>query len=54
MTGIVDDLVGMNVGDSKSVQHVVPNAWWEFDLRGSDIICDIKMRELFSWDLPQV
>lgn len=58
LAGIVDDMMGMTVGETRTIDQVVPDTWWENGLeeglRGSKIQCDIQIRELFSWDLPEV
>lgn len=46
--------MGMNVGESKTVELLVPDTWWEKDRRGTTLLADITVKELFSWDVPEV
>ena len=44
----------MVVGDERSIDSVFPETWHEpQSLRGVPCRCDIKVNELFEWDLPQ-
>lgn len=44
----------MVVGDERSIDSVFPETWHEpQSLRGLPCRCDIKVNELFEWDLPQ-
>lgn len=53
--GVVDGMVGMNVGEERSITTEVGDTWWEPDaLRGVEVRADIKLNELFEWDLPEV
>ena len=45
----------MVVGDERSIDSEFPETWHEpRSLRGVPCRCDIKVNELFEWDLPQV
>ena len=53
--GVVEGMVGMNVGEERSITTEVGDTWWEPDaLRGVEVRADIKLNELFEWDLPEV
>ena len=52
--GLVEGMEGMVVGDERSIDSVFPETWHEpQSLRGVPCRCDIKVNELFEWDLPQ-
>ena len=47
--------MGMTVGDERAITTQVGDTWWEPDtLRGVGIRADIKLKELFEWELPEV
>ena len=53
--GVVEGMVGMSVGDERAITTEVGDTWWEPDtLRGVEIRADIKLKELFEWELPEV
>lgn len=55
IAGVVDGLVGMSVGEERSIVSTVEDTWWEEkNLKGVDIRADISLVELFDWDLPEV
>lgn len=46
---------GMVVGDERSIETAFPQNWHEPEsLRGVPCRCDVKVNELFEWDLPEV
>jgi len=48
-------LVGMHTGEERVVEVTVGNAWWEPEgLAGVSIKCDVALKELFEWELPEV
>ncbi len=54
--GVVEAMIGMKVGDSRSPVIMLPDSE-EFQpaaLRGANIQANIKLNELFEFDLPQV
>ncbi|KAK9835180.1 hypothetical protein WJX81_004039 [Elliptochloris bilobata] len=53
--GIVAGMEGMVVGDERSIDSAFPQNWHEpQSLRGVPCRCDIKVNELFEWDLPEL
>lgn len=47
--------MGMNVGDKRALESVVGDAWWEPEgLAGIPVRCDVTLREIFEWDVPEV
>ena len=43
------------VGDERSIETAFPQNWHEPEsLRGVPCRCDVKVNELFEWDLPEV
>ena len=47
--------MGMNVGEKRALESVVGDAWWEPEgLAGIPVRCDVTLREIFEWDLPEV
>ncbi|KAK9909292.1 hypothetical protein WJX75_000086 [Coccomyxa subellipsoidea] len=55
LVGIVEGMVGMTVGDERAITTQVGDTWWEPDtLRGVGIRADIKLKELFEWELPEL
>ncbi|CAL8467961.1 g7499 [Coccomyxa elongata] len=55
LVGVVEGMVGMNVGEERSITTEVGDTWWEPDaLRGVKVRADIKLNELFEWDLPEL
>lgn len=52
--GIVAGMEGMVVGDERSIETAFPQNWHEPEsLRGVPCRCDVKVNELFEWDLPE-
>jgi hypothetical protein len=48
-------MVGMGPGEAREIATTVGDTWWEPEpLRGVDLRCDITLKEVFEWDLPQV
>lgn len=55
LPGVVEGMVGMGPGEAREIATTVGDTWWEPEpLRGVDLRCDITLKEVFEWDLPQV
>ena len=53
--GVVEGIMGMNVGEKRALESVVGDAWWEPEgLAGVPVRCDVTLREIFEWDLAEV
>ena len=53
--GVVEGIMGMNVGDKRALESVVGDAWWEPEgFAGIPVRCDVTLREIFEWDVPEV
>ena len=47
--------MGMKAGEERTLESVVGDAWWEPEgLEGIPVRCDVSLRELFEWDVPEV
>ena len=47
--------MGMNVGEKRALESVVGDTWWEPEgLAGIPVRCDVTLREIFEWDVPEV
>ncbi len=45
----------MKVGEKRTLESVVGDAWWEPEgLAGIPVRCDVSLKELFEWDVPEV
>lgn len=49
-----EDVIGMTVGETKSFKHIMPNTWWEPDVRGTEVIYEITVQEVLAWELPEM
>jgi hypothetical protein len=53
--GVIAGMEGMTVGEERSISATIGDTWWEPGaLRGVDTRCDVALKELFEWDLPEV
>ncbi|CAL5219954.1 g1886 [Coccomyxa viridis] len=55
IAGVVEGIMGMNVGEKRALESVVGDAWWEPEgLAGVPVRCDVTLREIFEWDLAEL
>ena len=53
--GVVDGIMGMNVGEERVLEQTVGDAWWEPEgLAGIPVRCDVALKEVFQWNVPEV
>lgn len=51
----MDGIMGLTVGEERTLESVVGDAWWEPEgLEGIPVRCDVSLKELFEWDVPEV
>jgi len=50
----VDGLIGMSVGEERTVPVTFPDTWEPEQLRGVKANCTVKAKEIFDWSLPEV
>ena len=53
-TVVLEGMVGMAVGETRVLRDTVPDTWWETSMRGSSLDCTVTLKEVFSWELPEV
>ena len=54
-TGVIEGIMGMDVGEEKGIETTVGDAWWEPEgLAGIPVRCDVALRETFEWNVPEV
>lgn len=54
IAGLVSGLLGVNVGEERTVPVTLPDTWQPEQLRGVKANCTCKVQEIFEWDLPEV
>jgi hypothetical protein len=54
LSGLVAGMLGMAVGDERTVTVTLPQTWEPAQLRGVRADCTIKVKEIFEWELPEV
>ena len=47
-------MLGMLVGEERSIVQKIPDTWEPASLRGVEVRCEIRLNELFEWELPEV
>ena len=52
--GFIDDIQGMQAGDRRELEYTLPDTWWEPTLQGTEVMCNVTLKELFTWELPKV
>ena len=41
-------------GDRRLLDYTLEDEAFDEQMRGMEVVCDVNLRELFSWELPQV
>lgn len=54
LAGFIDDIQGMVVGDRRLLDFTIEDEAYADNLRGLQVVCDVTLKELFTWELPQV
>lgn len=47
-------MMGMEVGEERTVTVTLPQSWEPEQLRGVQADCSVKVKEIFEWQLPEV
>lgn len=53
LAGFIDDIQGMNVGERRELDYTLPDTWWEPSIKGTEVTCNVALKELFMWELPK-
>ena len=47
-------IIGMAVGETKTVRQTLPQTWLDASMRGEDVLYEITVLEVLAWELPEV
>ena len=53
LKGLVEGMVGMEVGTERAIPLTLPSNWMPEELAGAAVTAQVKVRELLFWQLPE-
>jgi len=53
LVGLVEGMVGMEVGQERSIPLTLPDSWQPAELAGAAVTARVRLRELLAWQLPE-
>lgn len=53
LAGLVEGMIGMEVGQERSIPLTLSKNWHPSDLAGAQVTARVRLRELLTWQLPE-